>query len=279
VVFRYNERVNTISLATYQELAVKVDSLLSQLHIHTEGKPTGRPLSLSMNEAVTLGLYWHTSGRVTKKSVYSDFRGYLKCSYKTFVVNINKHYLLVMYLLQKLLEMNREGEHHPLKHIDGSIIPVCLKKNAKHHKTMKDYATWTKSKTDWQYGLTLHMVSDLDRIILNVKFTPANIDERSVVIDLVKNLGGLFVVDAGYVSHKLERDFYIEGKRALFIQPRVNMKKLATKIQLAVYQTRFQIEFNFRDLKMFFGLVSSMPRSVVGYFANYFYALVAYLLA
>lgn len=271
--------MNTISLATYQELTVKVHSLLSQLHIRTEGKPTGRPLSLSVNEAVTLGVYWHTSGRVTKKSVYADFREHIKCSYKTFVVNINKYYLLVLYLISKLLELNREGETHPIKHIDGSIIPVCLKKNAKHHKTMKDYAGWTKSTTDWWYGLKIHMVSDLYRTTLNVAFTPANTDERSVVIDLVKDLEGLFVADAGYVSHKLERDFYVEGKRMLFIQPRANMKKIATQFQLDVYRTRYQIEFNFRDLKMFFGLISSMPRSVVGYFANYFYALLGYLLA
>jgi transposase len=270
--------VNTLTVATYNELAIKIDSLLSQLHIHKKIQKTGRPAAISFEQAVTLGVYKQVSVRATKKSLYNDFKGSLKCSYKTLVVHINSHTWLIAFLVMKLLEQNRTSSH-PIKHVDGSIIPVCLKKNAKHHKTMSEYAGWTKTSTDWYYGLKLHMVSDLKRKILNVILTPANTDERSVVIDLIKELEGLFIFDAGYVSAKLEQDIFVEGKRMSLIQPRTNMKKLATPFQLAVYQTRFQIEFNFRDLKMFFGLVTSLPRSTKGYFANYFYSLLGYLLS
>ena len=54
------------------------------------------------------------------------------------------------------------------------------------------------------------------------------------------------------------------------------MKKLATKFQTWLYGTRMQIELHPRSLKMFYGLVTSMPRSVDGYFANYIYSLLAY---
>ena len=39
------------------------------------------------------------------------------------------------------------------------------------------------------------------------------------------------------------------------------------------------IELNFRNLKMFYGLVSSLSRSITGYLANYIYAILAYVLA
>ena len=90
---------------------------------------------------------------------------------------------------------------------------------------------------------------------------------------------GLFVADAGYISKKLQRDFYIEGKRLLLAKPRKNMGKIMTKFQEFLYSTRMLIELNFRSLKMFYGLVTSLPRSVGGYLANYIYALLAYQIA
>jgi len=57
------------------------------------------------------------------------------------------------------------------------------------------------------------------------------------------------------------------------------MKKLMTKWQEELYKGRFSIEFDFRNLKLFHGLVTSLPRSVEGYLANYMHALVSYVLA
>jgi len=86
------------------------------------------------------------------------------------------------------------------------------------------------------------------------------------------------VIEAGYVSQKLQQDFHIEGQRFLFTQPRKNMKKLITAFQYHLYNTRMLIELNFRNLKLFFGLVTSLPRSINGYLANYLYSLLAYAL-
>ena len=39
------------------------------------------------------------------------------------------------------------------------------------------------------------------------------------------------------------------------------------------------IELNFRNLKMFYGLVTSLPRSIDGYLANYVHSVLGYVLA
>lgn len=57
------------------------------------------------------------------------------------------------------------------------------------------------------------------------------------------------------------------------------MKKLATQEQNQLYDSRVQIEINFKNLKCYFGLITSLPRSVNGYLANYIYSLLAYLLS
>jgi len=103
-----------------------------------------------------------------------------------------------------------------------------------------------------------------------------NVDDREMVIPLSKDLIGIFLADAGYISKKLAQAFYQEHRRVLLVKPRANMKKLMTKFEEMLYSTRMLIELNFRNLKMFYGLATSLPRSVDGYLANYIYSLLAY---
>jgi len=93
-----------------------------------------------------------------------------------------------------------------------------------------------------------------------------------------KDLKGLFVVDAGYISKELEQEFFIENERLVLIRPRKNMKKIATMIQRKIYDTRMIIEINFRNLKMLYGLITSLPRSIDGYLSNYTYSILSYVL-
>lgn len=56
------------------------------------------------------------------------------------------------------------------------------------------------------------------------------------------------------------------------------MKRLMTAFQNALYQTRMLIELNFRNLKLFYNLETSLPKSIDGYLGNYVYSLLAYVL-
>lgn len=80
-------------------------------------------------------------------------------------------------------------------------------------------------------------------------------------------------------SGQLETDMNIEYKRWILIRPYKTMKKLMTKRQEQLYKGRFRIAFDFRDLKLFHGLVTSLPRSVNGYLANYLHALLSFVIA
>jgi hypothetical protein len=168
---------------------------------------------------------------------------------------------------------------HLVKHTDATDIPVCANKKAKYHQTMKDIANWGYSSKGTYYGLKLHLTSDLKRNVLAIKLTSANVHETQVFMGLNMNLYGIFLADAAYISEKLSKEFHKEGERILFAKPRKNMKKLMTKLEEMLYSTRMQIELDFRNLKLFYGLITSLPRSVNGYLANYIYSLLAYLLA
>lgn len=254
-----------------------VTHITQKLHVLPEGKRTGRPLAITPLDAIVWGLYWHQSTRATKKSVWNDFKKTIDCSYKTFVVAINR---VLAYLLLILFYLMRQGrkDQHLVKYTDATDIPVCLNKNAKTHKTMSALAAWGHSGKGFYFGLKLTITRDAYGRLLALRFTSANQNDRDIFRKINEDINGIIVADAGYVSRDLEREMNTDN-RWLLIKPKKTMKKLAEPWQLDLYKHRFDIEFDFRNLKLFHGLVTSLPRSINGYVANYLYALLSFKLA
>src|SRR3989344_9196435 len=266
-----------IQARIYNLIREKVQFLYKQLDMEKRENKKGRKLKIHPADSIALGLYWKTSSRATKKSLWKDFEKLLRCSYKTLVVNINRFSRWALYFLTLLLKLNRQRAHL-VKYTDSTDMPVCLNKNARNHRTMEGLASWGKTGKGWFFGLKLHITCDFNRRVLAVKFSSGNVHDQKMFLKLNKGLFGIFVADAAYLSAKLQEEFFQENRRMLFAKPRANMKKLATSFQNFLYGTRMTIEANFRVLKQFFGLTSSLPRSVTGHLANYAYALTAYLL-
>lgn len=264
--------MNTV-IQVFNKIHRVVSFFSKQLKFDKYKKKLGRKLALSLEQIISLSIFKQKNNIATKKSVYEILEP--NCSYKTMVVNMNGNAHLAMVILILLMKINRNNQHL-IKHIDSTDIPVCSFKNANAHKTMKDFAKFGKNSKGTFFGLKLHIITDLRQRLLAVKFTAGNVDDREIVIPLSKDLIGLFVGDAGYISKKLSQEFYQEHKRILLAKPRANMKKIMTKFEEWIYGTRMLIELNFRNLKMFYGLVTSLPRSAGGYLANYIYSLLAY---
>jgi len=263
-------------ITLYNQLKQRVGGIVKKLKLaRLIHKETGRPLSLAITDILTLGLFKQFGQIATKKKLYEIMN--LNCSYKTLVVLLNRFAYLALMILHLLMKMNKKIQHL-VKHIDSTALPVCLNKNTKYHKTMKDYAQWGNSGHGWFYGLKLHIITDLLDRLLSMGLTTGNTDDRKMVIPLSKEIFGFLIGDAGYVSKELMKQFYQTSKRVFIVKPYKNMKKLASELDTWLYDTRWQIEFNFRNLKMFFGLVTSLPRSVKGYLANYIYSILAYTL-
>jgi len=229
-----------------------------------------------MVDILSLGIFKNLNGIPTKKALYKIFN--LKCSYKTLVVSLNRFCLQALLIILALLR-NNQKKFSIVKHSDSTALPVCLVKNGRRHKTMKGLASWAKTNKGWYYGLKLHITSDLNRNILSIRFSPANIHDSKVFSSLNKGLKGIFVCDSGYLSKTVKQSFDREGQRLLIAMTRRNQKKLITPLHYHLLRTRMLIELNFRNLKMFHGLVTSLPRSIHGYFSNYTYSILSYLLS
>jgi hypothetical protein len=258
----------------HDDILAKVKFFSKQLKLKL-CKSTGRKLAIPGEETIAMALFKQNTGIPTKKKIFEIFQP--PESYKTLCVEMNRFALHALIVLNMILKWNQKNSHI-IKHTDSTDLPVCLNKNAKNHKTMKDFASWGHSGKGFYYGLKMSLTSDLDRNLLAVKFTGANGDDRKTFKKMNENINGIFVADAGYFSKDLEKEFYIEHKRILFAKPRGNMKKIITAFQYHLYNTRMLIELHFRNLKMLHAFVTSFPRSIDGYLANYIYSLLAYVL-
>lgn len=261
---------------TYQVIQRKVRTLVSFLKLNTLIAKVGRTLSISITDALTYGLYWKKANLKTKKALYELVEP--ACSYKTFVVSLNRWSVVVAFILTALLKMNRSRQH-PVKHIDSTAIPVCKYKNRHIHKTMRLLADVGHTGDGPFYGIKLHVISDLLGYLQSLTFTSGNVPDRDqdTVQKLTKDIWGLLIGDAGYVSQKLA-NLFNRADRLIMVKPYKNMKKIATKLQGLLYGTRMLIERHFRCLKEFYGLVTSITRSVNGCLANYLYSILAYQL-
>ena len=214
------------SINVFNDIVAKVTFLFNKLKIKI-AKSTGRTLAITPEHTISLALFKQSQGIETKKSVFDIFNIKEQCSYKTLVVNMNRFSMYALVILQAILRMNQKHAH-VVKHTDSTDIPVCLTKNGKHHKTMKNFATWAHGPKGWYYGLKMSITTDLKKQLLAVRFGTGNSNDRETFKKINKDLVGVFVADAGYISKDLEREFYIEHKRILFVKPRANMKKLET---------------------------------------------------
>src|SRR3989338_3493214 len=263
-------------IQTYSNIVTKVKFFIKQLNLKLR-KSTGRNLAIPPEETIALALWKQSNGIPTKKAIWKTFEKSLRCCYKTLVVNMNKLVLQTLIVLNSILKWNQENAHL-VKHTDSTDIPVCLNKNAKHHKTMSALASWGHSGKGFYYGLKMSITTDLRRNVLSVRFGSGNSNDREIFRKMNRDIMGIFVADAGYISKDLEKEFYIENKRILFAKPKANMKRLITDWQNALYETRMLIELNFRNLKIFHILSPSLPRAIDGYLGNYVYSLLAYVL-
>jgi DDE family transposase len=78
----------------------------------------------------------------------------------------------------------------------GLIISTTLK----HAPFQYGLAEWGHSGKGWFYGIKLHLTSNLKRKILAFSFSPGNTHGTKIFLKLNKDLDGIFVADAEFVS-------------------------------------------------------------------------------
>lgn len=165
-----------------------------------------RQRSLAMSEIMTILIHFHQSHYRDFKAYYtehlvkhlrSEFPGLV--SYQRFVEYIPSALVpLAAYLQQCCF-----GPCTGISFLDSTPLAVCHNARISQHKVFAGLAKRGKTSTGWFFGFKLHLVCNDRGELLNVLFTPGNVDDRKPVPKLVKKLFGKIFADKGYLSQPL----------------------------------------------------------------------------
>ena len=110
--------------------------------------------------------------------------------------------------------------------IDGFPMPICKYARAKRSKLFRPQATfgYCAAKQEKYYGFRSNMVIDYSGIITGFTVTPANIDERVSMFDIINQIRGLLIGDKGFIDLELQQELKAEREIDLQTAMRINMQ-------------------------------------------------------
>jgi hypothetical protein len=242
----------------------------------------GRQKKLTLSEVVTLNLL-RFSMRVQDLKTFHRLVGthYRECfprlpNYENFLKTTNRSGLFISLLVKYVLHMNSRGNEEHF--VDSTDVPVCKNHNIYNYRVAKEIAARGKTSKGWFYGFKLHGVCTGEGDLENFYFTSGNVHDNRAVPDLIVNLEGIFVCDAGYLLKQDELARFFEAEKRLYIATRNNMKRLMTKAQHQLFKRRSVIENVWNTLKVRMNMAYSFARGVHGLFRHYLYCIGSYLL-
>ena len=259
---------------------------------------TGRPAKLSFNKLLFclnlkrkytcetwLGFYKLLKDRLEFQSGIDGVNTemYLNLpSYANFLKSIKRLIFYLFRLIYYQIELNRKtflNQEVRIAFVDSTPLPVCKVIRSSRHKTMKEFAEYSKSTTGWYYGFKLHLTVDFNtKQVIDFQFSNAKLDDRKYLENSMKtkflNSETMFVADKGYQARWLEElakdtgNYLLTGKKKS-----KHMRILASQFDIYLLHIRARIESVFSDLKQNCFLTNTRSRSVLGYLFNYISSL------
>ena len=246
--------------------------LISDKKVHRK-----RNGNLKLSEIMTIIISYHKAGMACFKHYYV----YLKkqrqdlfnnlVHYDRFVKLINKAFPAFIYLLKSL-----KGEVTQYMFIDATPMAVCHNLREKRHKVFKGLAKKGKSSMGWFFGFKLHMLFNTHGDIVNLSITPANVDDRVPVPDLLDGISTRLIGDKGYISKKLFNKLFDNGV-TLITKIKKNMKNCLVLMEdKLMLKKRSLVETIFSSMKCLKTLIHHRHRSPINAFTHLLAGLIHY---
>jgi len=235
---------------------------------------------MSLSELLTVMIMYHTSYAKNFKFFYKSYVEYLHnddfpnaLSYNRFVELMPRLFLPLNILIHILF-----GEETGTYFIDATTIKACHNKRRYRNKVFKGLAKSGKSSMGFFYGFKLHLIINEKGDIIALKMTKGNVDDRTPVPDLTKNLSGKMYADKGYIKQNLFLNLYERGLKMVHGIKKNMDNKLMDLKEKVMLKKRSLIETVFDYLKNKMNLEHTRHRSPINAFVHIISTLVAYCL-
>lgn len=241
-------------------------------------KETGRPLSLTQSEVLTI-LVWNTM--VTRHKTIKDLHEFMRIyhandfripSYNTFLERCHATLPTMLDLLKELLV-----DGAPVRIMDATMLPVCKNHRADSYKVAKNLVSFGKNWQGFHFGFKLHASIDFDGRLAGLALTGANVYDAQAMPAILNKHCRVAVGDTLYGAKVMGKKIWKEYGTIIIAPPWPKQRrKIAALWQLKLLNHRSKIESVFDILKEHLNLVSSFPRSVAGYLLHYVRVLLGY---
>jgi hypothetical protein len=235
-------------------------------------KKRHRPKCLCESEIMTIVIQYQMSGYRTFKWFYLN---HVMVFWREAFPNLPSYNRFVE-LMSEILEplaafmQSRCGKSEGIAFVDSTPLCVCDNIRIPRHKTFAGVAGRSKSSTGWFYGFKLHFTVNDCGDILSCCLTRGNVDDRTPVPTLAKNLFGKLFGDKGYISQKLTQLLAEEQDLELITTIKKNMKpRVLAAFDKLILRKRSIIETINDQLKNVFNLEHSRHRSLTNFAVNY----------
>ena len=254
------------------EVFVWIDDQVTQ-PVRPGQKPT-----LKDSELLTI-LIWDGLAEPHKelKEVYDWIRrDYADCfpklpAYQNFVAAVHRLLPQMGWLLQSLL-----AHDTALRFCDSTMLPVCRNVRVERHKVAKAVAAWGKNHQGWWYGFKLHAAVNHQGELAALCFTPANEYDAQHIEQLVNRATRVVVGDSHYAAKPMVKRLW--KRHGIVVVANNRKRAVMTDWQRFLLNLRPKVEAAFGRLKDHGHLVTSLPRSISGYFVHYLRVLLGYQL-
>lgn len=194
-----------------------VDDMLKNQVKQQELRTRGFAPKLTDSEMITMEIVAEFLSIDTDKGAWEYFHNHWVSLFPNLPsrANFAKHAANLWHIkqqLQKDLALKMWAFSDRIHLADGFPIPVCHFKRAYFSSIFKGEASYgyCASKAETYYGFKGNLLIDSKGIITDLTITPANIDERDSLWDIISNIKGMVIADKGLVGidHKNElREF------------------------------------------------------------------------
>jgi hypothetical protein len=237
-----------------------------------------RQPTMHLSEVMTILVLFHLQGYRTFKQFYlehvcvhlrQEFPNLV--SYSRFV-ELQRDALLPLCAYLK----RRYGHCTGIAFVDSTALAVCHNRRIHSHRVFAEVAARGKSSVGWFFGFKLHLVVNDQGELLACCLTPGNVDDRTPVPDLVKELWGKLFGDKGYISQALFETL-LDQDLQLITKLRRNMRnKLMPLLDKILLRKRALMETIVDQLKNISQIEHTRHRSQWNFFVNLIAGLIAY---
>jgi len=250
----------------------------AQYQLPGQAKRRRKP-QLSLSEMMTIVIQFHQQGYRCFKRYYIEHVAMHWRDEFPQLVSYNRFVELMPRLIIPLMTYLHchRGQCTGISFMDSTPLKVCDNHRISSHKVFGDLARRGRTSMGWFFGFKLHLVINERGDILAFQLTPGNVDDRTPVPQLARQLFGKLFADKGYISQQLAQSL-LDHDIQLITRLRKNMKnRLIPLADAMLLRKRALIETVNDQLKNISQIEHSRHRSVDNFVVNLLAGLIAYM--